>query len=191
MGSGPNIRESERPEAAPTGTTLSGPLRAFLLTRLLGRPLSGTTGGADTSAGGRSKLLGQYSGDHDNTRWECRQRFDSLGRRSAGMHEPDSFSQIRPSLALSRSSPGGYRNGLRSHLEEHTAGASSPSLRSVPASTPPEWRRATHCGRYTGFVTRPTVTAFLSAFGWTWTRRVCGRIHQRLSPTRAPRRHVP
>lgn len=127
MGSGPNIRGSKRPEAAPTGTTLSGSLRAFLLTRLLGRPLSGTTGGADTSAGSKSELLGQHSGDHDNTQWECRQRFDSLGRTSAGMHEPDSSSHIRPSLALSRSSPGGYRNGPRSHLEEHTAGASSPS----------------------------------------------------------------
>lgn len=54
MGSGPNIRGSKRPEAAPTGTSLSGSLRAFLLTRLLGRPLSGTTGGADTSAEGKT-----------------------------------------------------------------------------------------------------------------------------------------
>lgn len=114
------------PRHRPRGQVYRGLFGPSLLTRWLGRPLSGTVGDADTSAGREDKLMAQQDCVqywYCTVYWECQQRLDSLGPGQQGC-----TAQARTDLALSQSFPGGCDAVLRRQPE----GTASRSIVSGP-----------------------------------------------------------
>ena len=139
----------ERPDAALNGEQrLSGPLRAFLLTRLLGRPLSGRIGEADTSDVRQSELLAYVAVIMTVRSGNV---YSSLAHWVKGLQGCTTQMYLadlpcRRDLDLPRPFRGGYRDTqyCLGMFEGQTAGASPPNLRSVSTHRSPDRQRAVH-----------------------------------------------
>lgn len=75
---------------------------------------------------------------NDSSQWECQERFDSLGRRSAGMHKPSLF-RDRSSVDIKR-----YRVVVsQATQQEHSLRACGQFLETVlpTANGDPSWAK--------------------------------------------------